>query len=132
METIIGILLAFPVVSTLVLMGDFKHYRPTYRALTSGRMHACMHLHLHIAGRTVRVTFFSEGNIHSITYPCATYHSNGTVGLLKGYIHDSLYTYMCPYSLYWMLKIRGVMKRMIEDSDPVEDRRRARISRIIG
>ena len=134
MLTMVALVLAFIVAMTVAVHHkDYPRYRTTYRALISG------HLRLDQTRPDKTIAYFLPpgGAASASPIPVWTdagvryYLKDRTVRLLGGgYLLNYPLTYLDPYALYWMLRLRRLLDRMSRGEDPTAIRREMRISQL--
>lgn len=136
---------ALPVlIVTAIKSHTFPYYRRFYRDLVTGRYKPRLDW-----GTSNLIVFGDQADIecihvHKATRSCALYFEDGTIKMSThnmflperfSYLRNSILTYLSPYSLYWYLKIgrfmRKAIKREMENLGPTDQRRQARISRVL-
>jgi hypothetical protein len=126
---LIVIVLIPSIASTMTLWDSFPSYRRTYDAILSGSL-SVVAMHDPINPNTMLALARCPGDPLD---EWVVYHvKERNIRLLGGkYLFNNPFTYMNPYSFYWMVKIRGLLDRVVAGEDIMQIRRDSRISKLL-
>lgn len=126
---LLAIVLVPLIASTMTLWDTFPSYKLTYDAVLSGSL-SVVAMHDPINPNAMLALARCPGDPLD---EWVVYHvKEGHIRLLGGkYLFNNPLTYMNPYSLYWMVRIRGLLDRMVAGEDIMQIRRDKRITRVL-